>query len=66
MNKVFITPHCEDYSCDLGSVDFDCPVCNKPVVEHGGYTYRFRIFTGGIYELKCPHCEEELEVYTKE
>ena len=28
--------------------------------------YMFELHTGGIYELKCPHCKEELEVYTKE
>ena len=33
MNKVFITPHCEDYSCDLGSIEFDCPMCSKTVTD---------------------------------
>ena len=66
MNKVFITPHCEDYSCDLGSVDFDCPVCSKTVTDYDCYMYMFELHTGGIYELKCPHCKKELEVYSKE
>jgi hypothetical protein len=67
MNEVHFIAHCDDYSCDLGSVMFDCPVCKTKNLRYDKVWWegREKIDETGSYKLCCDECGEGLSI-TKE
>lgn len=60
--------HCDDPDCDLGEVQFNCPVCDKINMNYHELWYDGWKITGrkNTMILKCEKCEAELFFFTDE
>jgi hypothetical protein len=67
MEEVHYIQHCDNESCDLGSVEFECPVCHQQNVRHDivWWDSRAEIEQTGKFDLCCDECGEGLTI-TKE
>lgn len=62
--------HCDHFNCDLGQLEYDCPVCDKFVLTcEGWYDYNelkpFNIDCDQHKELVARYDKEEYEYYVE-
>ena len=60
--KAYFIQHCDDPDCTLGTLEFDCPKCNKHNVNYDNYYDDDKLYKGEIVELNCEHCDSELYI----
>lgn len=53
-----IVPHCDDPACDLGSLEYKCPNCNRYIRDFDNW---FKRDTADL-KAKCKHCQAEFEL----
>lgn len=59
MNSIEIHSHCDNPDCDLGSVHFICPACNKLNIN---YDLWWEELKDGL-KCNCKHCKVNLEIH---
>lgn len=65
-NSVYFIQHCDDENCSLGTVEYECPQCNKLNVEYDNFYEEYNIGNHNpTYTVKtsCEHCHIELIMY---
>ena len=60
--KVLFVPHCDDFSCDLGSVEYQCPKCNKFNIDFDLWWKEGELYDGKKFTIICESCNEKSEV----
>ncbi len=63
MNDIVdIIGHCDNEECDLGTLNYKCPHCNKLVTDYDGWwNYRDLYINGKDFiETNCPDCKTRL------
>ncbi len=58
--EVTFIGHCDDGSCDLGRVEYKCPVCKRPVTDYDIWWHHDEILKGGEHKFQCDHCRRVL------
>jgi hypothetical protein len=59
--------HCgpeEEYACDLGSVEYECPACGALKTDYGNLWWNRDEIHGGLrFPFKCGKCNADLVIY---
>ncbi len=56
-------PHCDNHTCDLGSMEFQCPCCKKTCHDYDeGWWAWQRCEPWDKVRLHCDHCKALLAV----
>ena len=52
--------HCDNEECDLGSLEYDCPICNRAGIDYDLWWKRFDISGGKHEAFDCENCGKSL------
>jgi predicted RNA-binding Zn-ribbon protein involved in translation (DUF1610 family) len=56
----FVT-HCDEPSCDLGRVEYECPACGKSCDDYGELWWgRDKVYAGKVVRFACSRCDAKL------
>ena len=55
--------HCDDPHCDLGSANFNCPLCGGRNVDYGKLWWSKDMGNGYNFKKTCEKCNETFELY---
>ena len=59
-NIVNLIPHCDDGSCDLGSLKYHCPSCNKKQINYDDWFELDNLYKDISIHTKCEDCNADL------
>ena len=67
MEKPYFVSHCDEPSCDLGSLHYQCPVCKKHGSEYGDAWWQHQrgLSVEGV-TMQCAHCKSYLLLHEKD
>jgi len=61
-NEVYFYQCCDEEYCDMGSCEFECPVCKLWNVEYGGLWYE-QYNSSYKENIECQGCKTMLQVF---
>lgn len=60
--EVEVIPHCDEPSCDLGVVKYQCPWCDKRVSDYDVWFDHEKPYWGKVVDFTCADCREPLRL----
>lgn len=61
MSEPTFYSHCEEPSCDLGYVEYDCPLCGRITSDYGDLWFRRdEVYGGDTVTTSCSACGASL------
>jgi hypothetical protein len=64
-DDVWFIPHCDGEGCNLGKVEYTCPVCLKTGHDYGDLWWDHEdIYFGRQIPFECEHCKAALVLKT--
>ena len=65
--EIKLTIYCDNPECDLGSIQFDCPICGKLNLNYNNWFDQEDIIMGDFEgDIICEHCNEKLITFFDE
>ena len=62
MTEAYFIPHCDDWSCDLGSFQYECPCCGNVHNDYNIWWKQNNLYSGETIYFNCKTCNKELKV----
>lgn len=59
-NRVNLIPHCDDGSCDLGSLEYHCPSCNQLQINYDDWFEVDNLYKDIPIHTECDKCNSKL------
>jgi len=63
ITAAYFIPHCDNETCDLGSFNYQCPLCDTHCVDYDVWWKRDSVCNGEPHKFRCDYCKEELMVF---
>ena len=59
MGKVSVINHCDNPACELGYLEYECPICHRTIQDYGESWFDYQYETGP-WEIMCEECNADL------